>query len=275
VDYLWFEHWAWSARGRTGDTIELLLSPKGVAVDPHYRPGKTLVVVAYEILYNPVTHPIGRATISVETGREATDVASYKRLDVEHPEAETIHVGGKPGTDGTFHTAVSNRPLFKYSTIVTVHTAYRRGDIDWTRIFGACGKTNLNALPYLGNAAAGTMMLTGAEIPKYFLLDSTSAIVPVSYRMLYREEGWDTKVSIQKYKRLVTADPVVATWDEDTGEPETYYPKDWGTPITLTSLARYSAHTRDVPIGDAFTVDAVTGDTATFSHLNGLLAWML
>ena len=238
----------------------------GLDVDPRARVGKALLVGHYETLYNPATHPVGRATIAMVVGGDKTRVLK----DVfGNP------IWSQPGTDGKFVRPIDG-DNFKWDsiTIIKLRTAYPYAKLRWSTILAAQNTYNKDALPNLGGAAAGTLLLMGAKIPNYYLLDNDSSIVPIEYFLAYKVSKWSAPIWCQKFRRIVSVEPAVATIDED-GDPELYWSAagDHSETVDNVADAYHHAVTRDKDYDNPVPRWVYKDDTTEFEHLAGLLAW--
>ena len=255
--------------------------PRRVAVDPHARVGKAVLTADYYTTgYNPVSHPVGKATLSVELASQV-----QARSEIEDAWGGVIDLSGKPDEQGFFHRVVEGSRLKRqWLTRVRVNTALARADIDWDTVLNAKGKTNASALGWIGNAPTGTMLLVGAIIPRYFLLDEDATIVPISYTMYHSATGWPAQIVVQKYRQLATRVRIEADWYDEAdvevdesltlGDPKAWYDED-GETVTVEADGELRSVVKIETIGSSQTVLEISPDIATFSYLGGLLSWML
>jgi len=271
-NYLWAA--PWTVNGH-------VMITKSVTVLPQGEEGLAIVRAAYGTFYNPATHPVGRATISVRTSSTKVKMVARPIQGVEGEWARGVPrmLPTVPGeNDGFYYDWAADSPpgpTLQHNTVVTVRTAYYRSGINWNMIFNAQNKVNAYALPNLGNAAAETMKLLGAAVPAYYLLGNAYDIVPINYLLQYNEGGWPTVyASAQKYKRFVRGMPLIA--DIDTaGAPTGYYDIN-GEACPNPADARKVPTTITRAIGPAIQCrSGLTVDYTTFSHLMGLLTWIV
>jgi len=241
-----------------------------------FRDSNATVRVEFETLYNPAVNPVGTATLEIQSS------SSYVKLDMLTPAGggPSRFIPSEPDELGIFYDIdESSGPTqsLEHGSTVIVRTAYYRSGINWNTILNAQDKINTNELPNLGGAAAETMLLVGAQIPKYFLLDSSTAIVPVNYVMKYNEKGWSKNPPvIRKHIRITTGMPKV---DPDAVNPTTGVAVGWfdinGEPTVNVDEAEKVSVVRNIPLGEP--IECVGGyyqDGTTFTHLMGLLSWM-
>ena len=272
----------WELHGKT-------LHVDAIEADPHNRSGKALIRATFGTSsWNAATHPKGTATLSIETA------SGMEKMLVD---ALGTTIWSEPGEGGQFVRPVKGDKVLPVdTTVVVVRTAYNYGDVNWNRIIRARRKVNKNEIPRLG-AAPGTMLLVGAEIPKYFLVTQGIEVLPVEYRMLYREEGWNKGIEVQKYVRVTAQEKVAVVTQtlRDSGVPDTWLDEDGaaskadgaGRPVTDkgsgTTDWMYKSVVKDVPYGRQdqqgnFINDVVQPfkeDDEVFSHLLGLLQWVV
>lgn len=272
----WLWENTWTINGHVMSPVQVTVLPKGVPDE-----GRATARAQYQTLYNPVTHPVGVASLVVESFQ------SKSRARVLHPDKGSgapsrVVIPSEVDTDGFWWDLApeSAKPLDTvYGSKITVRTAYPRAGVNWNIIMNARGKYNTNPLPILGGADARTMLLVGAAVPRYYLLDTSYSIVPINYVMLYNANGWQdggTYPKVQKMLRTVVgvslADP--ASVDEATGEVTGWF-DEYGEAVTVEDDAKKVPTVRNLPIGDPIDckADGLAEDGITFQHLMGLLTW--
>ena len=258
---------------------------KSITVLPQGEEGLAIVRAEYGTFYNPWTHPVGKATISVRTTSAKTPAAARPVADVKDAtgavvwEARTSRMlPTEPGEDDGFYYdwAETTAPpkTLQHGSVVAIRTAYRRAGINWNMILGAYDKVNMYTLPNLGNAAPRTMKLIGASVPQYFVLGDAFDIVPINFLMQYDEEGWTTdRAYAQKYRRTVMGLPMVKSLNAN-GTILAYY-DNYGEECADEADARKVPTTINRKIGSEIECYGnVREDFATFTHLMGLITWL-
>ena len=261
------ETYLWTNRFWTVNAHVMKLD--GVAVDPRSRVGKALVTGTYSTSYNPATHPVGRATLSLDSNT----TASKELRDVAGND-----IWSTPDDDGYFYRPVKGDPLtFHHLSIVTVRTAYQYNGINWNLILNAFDKYNATELPNLGGMPVGRALLIGARIPKYFLLDNEASKVPVEYDFAYSQSGWDGVLVVQRHRRIVTLEPTIKELNAD-GSVYSYADENGEEILAaypeLISDAKMRSVIRNKKVDGEVTRHQYLPDAETFSHLMGLLSWM-
>jgi len=269
--YLWAT--SWTVNGH-------VMVTKSVTVLPQAEEGLAVVRAQYGTFYNPATHPVGVATVTVRTSSTRVAIAAVPVQGTDDwPSGEPRMLPTEPGDgDWTFYDwATKSAPprTLVHGSVVTVRTAYYRSGVNWNMIFNAHDKVNAYLLPNLGNAAAGTMKLIGAAVPVYYLLGSSYDIVPINYLMKYNEHGWPTsKTYAQKYVRFVRGVPLWVDADND-GDPLGGYYDIYGEVTQDRDEARKVPVTVNRAVGDPIECrSGLTPDFVTFQHLMGLLTWL-
>ena len=272
-NYLWVTPWTVNAH---------VMVAKSVTVLPQGEEGLAIVRVAYGTFYNPATHPVGTATLSIRTSSTkvrmtAMPIQGVGAWGAGDPRVLPTEPDEKTGFYYDWAEDSAPGPTLQHNSIVTVRTAYARSGINWNTIFNAQNKVNGFALPNLGNAAAKTMRLIGAAVPVYYLLGSAYDIVPVNYLMQYSEKPWSTTYAYaQKYKRFVRGLPLIRELQADGNPLATggYY-DNYGEACDNVEDARKVSTTVNRAIDSK--IQCYSGlmvDYTTFSHLMGLLTWM-
>jgi len=256
-----------------------------------FRDSNATVRVEFETLYNPAVNPVGTATLEIQTANSYVKQTMFERAD-NNPwdtgsKSKQMFLPVEPDADGLFYDVADSSGLIeqlKTGSVVIVRTAYYRNAINWPMIINAQGKVNANALPNLGGAEARTMLMDGAQIPKYFLLDSSTAIVPVNFVLRYNQDKWKyVPPMLQKYLRMTVGMPkvdpqyakdyAVAIAAGDSYDEDIYLDNN-GERCGLDEAEKVSV-VRNIPIGDP--VECKGGlklDGMTFTHLMALLSWM-
>jgi len=275
---------AWTVGGHAMKASKITTMPRAL-------PGRATLRVSYATLYNAATHPVGRASIVVET------YETKKKQVVFRPDGgttgmaegqtaytwipKTILVPSEVDTEGIWWDLAPTTGPVKdttYGTKVTVRTAYPRGAVNWNIILNAVGKYNANPLPYLGGAAKETMLLVGATVPAYYLLDDAYALVPINYVMLYDPSGWAwaSVPKVQRYRKIVLGVPMVAAdgLNADGSTKETGYLDEYGEGCTVEDAKKVPT-VINKPLGAPVycSKDQLAPDSITFAHLMGLLKW--
>ena len=267
--YLWGT--AWTVNGH-------VMVTKSVTVLPQSEEGLAIVRAAYGTFYNPATHPVGTASISIRSSSTKVNVLAVPLAGVDGwSRTEGKMLPTEPGEEDGFYydwDPSSGPPAtLRHGSVVTVRTAYYRAGVNWNMIYGAHDKVNAYTLPNLGNAAPGTMKLIGAAVPVYYLLGNAYDIVPINYLMQYDVDGWSQyDVYARKYRRTVMGLPLVKSLNDD-GTIKDYY-DNYGEECTLVADARKVPVTVNRAVGALIPCKGkVATDFTTFQHLQGLVTW--
>lgn len=175
------------------------LIPRRVRIIANAREGGSVsnvdcseIEVLYRSAYNPVTHPVGYATLAVS----AQPMLRKALIDKD----KLIVEGLDPSNDGFFYKVEKGENIKIVSrSVVVIRTAVAQSGINWNTILAKVNKINSDPLPTLG-CVAETMLLVAASIPKYFLYnaysDGNSNIthVPINYVFWYETKGWNSIV---------------------------------------------------------------------------------
>jgi hypothetical protein len=251
-----------------------ILRPRAVTVSPHHQPGLCLITVDYEGYDLSVFSPSQPATIAAVEAKIAGEWEDF--TSVALPSGE-VDVTGEPDTDGFFYRIIRGpKGWLARKTYLYLNTAIPRGDFDLGDLLE---KTGLVSAGYFLGAAPGTVLLAGVEVPKFYLLGASDEVVPLVYTLLYDSKGWPTEVTIQKYRKVVKGEPVVAEVDAN-GKPTRYFepdmassnPADPDGSAPVGTLMRSVA--RPILAGPTIIHPILDVDSSTFNYLQGLLSWL-
>jgi len=267
----------------------LIMTPTKVRVKPNYLPTKALITALYEGL-DPQAFPEGSATISSIQAK--VQVEWEERTSVTHPDDGEVPVKGEINnpigspSHGIFYRIVKGAShVPRIVTTFRLNTGIRRSNFSLEGdIIERSAKRN--AAPFLG-ADAGTILLIGGEVPEWFLIGGDDTVVPMSYLMAYRSDGWPTTISVQKYRKVIKYAAIEKDWrDADQydktnplydsgykkGDPMEWWGKD-GKEVSEEADAETREVISTLSIGDPVEVVEIEDNTDVFSYLAGLLWW--
>jgi len=191
------------------------------------------IEVQYRSAYNPITHPVGTATLAVYTRpfqyRQKEDIAG---LVIEGPH--------KTKKRHYFKVVNGSNIRFKHLTVFQIRTAF-----DITEQFHKTGKTWAtfsDLLDKINNAemsklgiGIGQARLINVSIPKYFLYNSPITHVPTNFTFWYSSKHWNKLYDdatnfgtcrSQLFYKGPKSVPVIDTMDMSSTESLTYIHKD-------------------------------------------------
>ena len=251
------------------------------ATEVHAYPNETglaKMVVFYDCKWDPTFFSVGRATIALVRAKggmkwkERTSVNQTSTVVDNGTSTTTVtprSVTGEPDEDG-FIYRIDVGPKAEATTVASLelYTAVDRDDFTLASVMANIDK--VNALEFLG-FPAGSVCITGVQIPGYSIHEGCLNAVPVVYELGYTQdpEGWPTTLTVEKYKKTVVGMPVERWVD---GAQDEYYSDDWQE-VGIAD-AKYVSTARTVKVvGESFTVDIRKSDEAIFSEFEELLSW--
>ena len=264
---------AWSEKWTQGGSV---MRPTSVKVVPNALPGRDSLIVGFEG-YDMVFFPQGKATVSMITAKtlleqEEVHDLTYNAGSAGAPSWITLDLKGEPGSNGLYYRQTGGpRIRYKPSTQLWLHTGIRRSGYDQSEFMNLSGA--LNQRSFMG-APALTVMVTGVETPKYYLVDDSDAVVPVSYVLLVRPTPWPTEITARCYARYVAIEDVVANFT-DNGVPDVWWDSN-GEPVTDHSTLDIEDKQRVIRgmlVGGVYTESIITENEGLFDHLRGLVSW--
>ncbi len=244
------------------------------------------IEVLYRSAYNPITHPVGSATLSVSTRplqyRQKEDTGE---LVIEGPHKTQPHM---------FYRVVEGSNVrFKHLSVLQIRTAYsvattlHRTGKAWNTYMDRLDKINGKAMPKLG-IGIGQARLIGVDIPKYFLYNSVITHVPINYSFWYSDVHWNELYDdgtnkgtcrSKKYYRGPKAVPVIDNMDMSTTESLTYIHKDTLAVGAAVGNAKLVIRTVDIEAkmasGDNNGYRDLFKEDTTFDDLDTLLWWAM
>lgn len=272
------ENAAWSLGWEVsaGNGAVMTMMPSQVDVDIDYAPGKALITIYYEGV-NMAAFPQNSATISVISSEVKLQWVEKESVTIEENDAIiTVPIGGPLLNDASlgrvFYSIVEGSKVRPEAiTTIALHTGIPRGSFSMDNIIALAGKVNVSI--FLG-ADPGTMMLVGAQVPKYFVIGESTEVVPVTYILAYRAAGWGGMgTKVMKYRERLEYVALEADWDETTGEPTAWW-DEYDSEVDDITFAKKVPVIRATPLWDtAKEAMVLEEDEATFATLKGLLSW--
>lgn len=232
--------------------------------DPKF-PGNSRIIVGYITNYNPASHPLSGATLSITSrGRivKALEDFSLKRK-----------IESKPDEGGNFYKPVRGSNFrIEHTTVFVVKTAYEQGGIQWGVISNKVGKVNSNEMTKLG-ISPGEALLIKASIPKYFLYDSTTTIVPIDYYFWKNDEGWNKQLKVGRFRRAAYAYGLRDARDPDDWlDSDGNVAVDWAAAKKVTVLTDLPNPSSDADVSGYEPQRKLFKETS-FADLYNLLTW--
>ena len=235
------------------------------------------IEVLYRSAYNPITHPFGSATMTVEARpRQSKWLKDPSKNIVE----------SQPDEKGEYYRVVEGSNLkIEHLSVVTIRTAYAIADVNtkWDDYLDLVDTVNDAVLTKIG-VGKGKFRLIAIAIPKYFLYNSVVTHVPINYVFWYSKVHWNEIVDdlgtckVQRYYRGPKAVRVIDTVDLAATTTKTYIHKDTEETGATEENAMLSIRVVDTPM-KMLTTNATTKGyrsffgESDFSTLAGLLWW--
>ncbi len=211
--------------------------------------------------------PVGGATVSTLSAK--TLLKGVERRTGEY-DGSTKALNTFPDSNG-FTYLITDGAFLDYTpeTVIEINTGIRRADFSLDILDGA---GLLNAGVFMGRDPQ-TLLIAGVNIPRAFLVDADSEVIPVTYVLWYRSSKWPIDIKVEQYKDYVVFEPLAAF--DSGGEIEGYYAEDHtvvGTDASAATVAWRGVTRRRA--SNAFTTSNVVSlDSETFTFLAGLLWW--
>ena len=183
---------------------------------------------------------------------------------------------GSPGTEGGADIAKMRyyRPEegdrwvdYEGTEEITLHTAFRKGEIDWQWISDMRFGINDADLPLLNGVKKNEVKMMAAGVPRYHILGPDDEVIPVNFTFFRHPGGgvWPITTKVIEFEQQVKFQPVVAQRGDEIG-----YQKPDGTFTKDIAEAQTAQVLLPTPIG---TPERTVNKEVDMSRINGLLAW--
>ena len=259
---------------------EVEMDARSVTVKP--REGKDgskdLLVIDYDG-FDLSIFAAGRVSISNISAESTTAVSDLTEIEVE---GVLLPIRGAPDKDGYVYYVESGAKETKLTTMLRLNTGIPRADFS-LEVLGYAGR--VNAAGFMG-LDAGKVLVLGVEVPRYFLVDQNTKVVPVSYLMGISNEVWLTETRLTRATHEVSYEAVkkynsAGEWWSDEFWEETYWAPDGIDEVDNPEDAMKRTVIkvrRDMTYGDSATpgvkkILTRTPHTQPFTFLSGLLWW--
>lgn len=265
------------------------LRPRRVYVtsrDPQC-PGNSIIRAEYSSPEDVTRYQVGKAYLSIRSYLRS------RKMIMDYTAGTKLGVNTTPDTDGTYWRPITNDGdlATEDSLLATVRltTAYTTTAIDFAAMNALIGKCNAAAFTINSKTFAdvATLKLMSVDLPRWFLYDADSLVIPIIYTFVYRPTFWHGVGGGVVANQLTTAAGFVGkrkkSWirgyilheDDDPTQATRHYMKPDGSDA---GDDKTKAKWRIIPVERKVNAGADTGvrkigATGDFSTLFAMLAW--